>query len=360
MGKRGGLLRKFFAAILLLTLWLHSVNNVLAEVAKGPETMNTISNDEEPVQPGWGGHWAGEAFAALAKMNALPAQWTQFDPDSPISRGEFVYILMKAKGIVPKNTSSSSFIDVKTDAWYYPYVEAAYQMAITDGTSRDAKHNHFYPDRPLLRQAMLAMLVRAKGDFWRVPKLFWFGSKGQYPGPYNYAQVTKLLAPYADGRAMPDWAKLYFAHALAKGFVNGVNAGGKSYLKPRRAATKAEAALLVYRMIVPDGKAKQIATVDGNQFAFSKVVQMKTTAYHHSEKGLTAFTATNLPVRQGIAAVDKSVIPLGTHLYVEGYGFAVAADVGGAVKGNTIDLYRPSLAQAINHGISYRKVYILE
>ena len=57
-------------------------------------------------------------------------------------------------------------------------------------------------------------------------------------------------------------------------------------------------------------------------------------------------TATGLPVGWGVVAVDPSVIPLGTHLTVPGYGEAVAADTGGAVVGNTIDLWFPSVAQA--------------
>jgi len=50
-------------------------------------------------------------------------------------------------------------------------------------------------------------------------------------------------------------------------------------------------------------------------------------------------TATGMPVGQGVVAVDPSVIPLGTRLYVPGYGNAVAADVGGGIKGATIDLW---------------------
>jgi 3D (Asp-Asp-Asp) domain-containing protein len=49
-------------------------------------------------------------------------------------------------------------------------------------------------------------------------------------------------------------------------------------------------------------------------------------------------TATGVQVTRGIVAVDPTVIPLGSRLYVPGYGFAVAADTGGAVKGNIIDL----------------------
>lgn len=61
---------------------------------------------------------------------------------------------------------------------------------------------------------------------------------------------------------------------------------------------------------------------------------------------LTGTTATGLPVGWGVAAVDPSVIPLGTHMAVPGYGEAVAADTGGGVGGDTIDLWFPTAAQA--------------
>jgi cystine transport system substrate-binding protein len=61
---------------------------------------------------------------------------------------------------------------------------------------------------------------------------------------------------------------------------------------------------------------------------------------------LPGHTATGLPVGWGVVAVDPSVIALGTHMTVPGYGEAVAADTGGAVVGNTIDLWFPSVAQA--------------
>jgi 3D (Asp-Asp-Asp) domain-containing protein len=50
-------------------------------------------------------------------------------------------------------------------------------------------------------------------------------------------------------------------------------------------------------------------------------------------------TATGMPVGQGVVAVDPSVVPLGSRMYVPGYGNGVAADVGGGIKGNTIDLW---------------------
>jgi peptidoglycan DL-endopeptidase CwlO len=65
---------------------------------------------------------------------------------------------------------------------------------------------------------------------------------------------------------------------------------------------------------------------------------------------LDGYTATGLPVGWGVVAVDPSVIPLGTHLSIPGYGEGVAADTGGAIRGATIDLWFPSQAQAMAWG----------
>ena len=57
-------------------------------------------------------------------------------------------------------------------------------------------------------------------------------------------------------------------------------------------------------------------------------------------------TATGVPTGWGVVAVDPSVIPLGTHMTIPGYGSGVAADTGSAIQGATIDLWFPSVAQA--------------
>jgi 3D (Asp-Asp-Asp) domain-containing protein len=65
---------------------------------------------------------------------------------------------------------------------------------------------------------------------------------------------------------------------------------------------------------------------------------------------LPGHTATGLPVGPGVVAVDPSVIPLGTRLTIPGYGEGVAADTGSAVQGYTIDLWFPTLAEALAWG----------
>lgn len=65
---------------------------------------------------------------------------------------------------------------------------------------------------------------------------------------------------------------------------------------------------------------------------------------------LPGYTASGLPVGQGVVAVDPSVIPLGTRMFVPGYGPAVAADVGSAIQGLIIDLWFPTYEQAAAWG----------
>jgi len=66
---------------------------------------------------------------------------------------------------------------------------------------------------------------------------------------------------------------------------------------------------------------------------------------------LKGTTATGLPVGPGIVAVDPTVIPLGTRMYIPGYGNGIAADVGGGIKGKTIDLWYSTYAQCAKWGL---------
>jgi len=94
----------------------------------------------------------------------------------------------------------------------------------------------------------------------------------------------------------------------------------------------------------------------------SKVLEMTATAYDTSQQtipGGTGRTATGIRAEFGIVAVDPRVIPLGTMVYVEGYGVALAADTGGAIKGNKIDLCFSSRRQALAFGRKKVRVHIL-
>lgn len=94
---------------------------------------------------------------------------------------------------------------------------------------------------------------------------------------------------------------------------------------------------------------------------YSKALSVTATAY--TGGGITA-TGTN--ARYGAIAVDPSVIPYGTRMYIVSddgkyiYGYATAEDCGGAIKGNKIDLYFDSYDTCIQFGRRSCTVYILD
>ena len=78
------------------------------------------------------------------------------------------------------------------------------------------------------------------------------------------------------------------------------------------------------------------AIVDGVPIQYWRALNMYATSYHPSNTGNT--TASGLPLKKGVAAVDRSLIPFYTQMYVPGYGEVIAADIGGGVIGRWIDL----------------------
>ncbi|WP_186669891.1 3D domain-containing protein [Sporosarcina sp. BP05] len=85
------------------------------------------------------------------------------------------------------------------------------------------------------------------------------------------------------------------------------------------------------------------------------------TAYCNGCSGITK-TGINLRVNSElkVIAVDPNVIKLGTKVHVEGYGYAIAADTGGAIKGNKIDVFIPSKSGAYKWGRKKVKITIIE
>ncbi|HWR61948.1 MAG TPA: 3D domain-containing protein, partial [Clostridia bacterium] len=120
--------------------------------------------------------------------------------------------------------------------------------------------------------------------------------------------------------------------------------------------------------IIEEGTRTTFVSSRGQVTRFVRALKMTATAYDatfescgkHPGDPNYGITYTGLKVRPGIVAVDPKVIPLGTYLYVEGYGEALAADKGGAIKGNRIDLYFESPKDVARYGRKTVKVYILD
>ena len=96
----------------------------------------------------------------------------------------------------------------------------------------------------------------------------------------------------------------------------------------------------------------------------AKTLYMHATAYTANCSGCSGITATGINLKANpnkkVVAVDPNVIPLGSRVWVEGYGYAVAGDTGGAINGKRIDLFIPSNSQAQSFGRKNVKVKILD
>jgi uncharacterized protein YabE (DUF348 family) len=115
--------------------------------------------------------------------------------------------------------------------------------------------------------------------------------------------------------------------------------------------------------VVAVGTKVSTQTVSRGNDSVSKEFFVSSTAYTASCNGCSGTTATGLNLKANpgakVIAVDPSVIPLGTKVYVEGYGYAVAADKGSAIKGNKIDVFFASQADAYRWGRKTVKIKIL-
>ncbi|MFS0889058.1 LysM peptidoglycan-binding domain-containing protein [Peribacillus frigoritolerans] len=100
-----------------------------------------------------------------------------------------------------------------------------------------------------------------------------------------------------------------------------------------------------------------------DQAESGKEISVSATAYTADCQGCSGTTATGVDLKANpdakVIAVDPSVIPLGSKVYVEGYGYATAADTGSAIKGNRVDIFVPNEQDAVNWGVKNVKVKIL-
>ena len=90
---------------------------------------------------------------------------------------------------------------------------------------------------------------------------------------------------------------------------------------------------------------------------------MEATAYSPTVQetdGNPWMTASGMKSGRGVVAVDPKVIPLGTKLYVEGYGYAIAGDTGSAIKGNRIDVFFYSSDEMAKWGRRWVRVFVLK
>ncbi|HLU23199.1 MAG TPA: ubiquitin-like domain-containing protein [Bacillaceae bacterium] len=165
---------------------------------------------------------------------------------------------------------------------------------------------------------------------------------------------------------------------LAKGSEKVVQQGKEGLLKKEYEVTKENGKEIDRKLvaektvqesqnkIVAVGTKVMVAQVSrGNNTvaANGKEMYVEATAYTAYCNGCSGKTATGINLRSNpdvkVIAVDPRIIPLGTKVWVEGYGYAVAGDVGGAIKGDKIDVFMPTKEQAFRFGRKKVKIRIL-
>ncbi|WP_066258948.1 3D domain-containing protein [Neobacillus drentensis] len=114
----------------------------------------------------------------------------------------------------------------------------------------------------------------------------------------------------------------------------------------------------------PAAKKAVTTTSKSTKLKVVKTITVSATAYTANCKRCSGITATGINLKKNpnlkVISVDPRVIRLGTKVYVEGYGYAIAGDTGGAMRGNKIDIFVPSYKKAIQWGRKTVKVQILK
>lgn len=100
---------------------------------------------------------------------------------------------------------------------------------------------------------------------------------------------------------------------------------------------------------------RQTASRGGIQIKFERMIEMRASAYTHTGRN----TYTGIQPKLGVVAVDPNVIPLGSRLYIDGYGFATAMDIGGSIRGDRIDLFFETKDDAYRWGVRTVQVFVL-
>lgn len=157
---------------------------------------------------------------------------------------------------------------------------------------------------------------------------------------------------------------------LPRGTLRVLQAGRAGWIARRTAIKTADGVVVERRdlegmevqppqdRILLIGTRRVIAT--RGEFTGKEMLHMEATAYAPGHgRGVDGITAIGLRAGYGVVAVDPLVIPLGSRLFIEGYGPAVAGDVGGAIKGRRIDLGFATAREAYRFGRRPVVVYIL-
>lgn len=198
-------------------------------ITSGSDKVDALIQEKEEAENRFsdigGVSWARDAINGLADAGIINGKTdTEFAPNDNVTRAEFAKILMGVFGLTSEAFTTSSFSDVPTDAWYFNYVETAYNLGIINGVEDGV----FAPNANITRQDMCVMVVRAAEV------------SGKSISAVNEAKV------FADEASIADYAKSAVTTLQTGGIVDGVS---DTVFAPLDNATRAQAAKILYSFL---------------------------------------------------------------------------------------------------------------
>ncbi|WP_342439409.1 S-layer homology domain-containing protein [Paenibacillus sp. FSL L8-0436] len=176
------------------------------------------------------GHWAQQAVEVLGARGIVNGMnGTAYAPKGILTRAEFTKLLAATLGLQPQRPETPAFRDVSAANWSYPYVEAAAAAGIVTGES-----GLFHGNDPLTREQMMVMLMRAIDS-----------TIGSRASAAESAKLEAELGGYKDNGSVSSWARDSVAAAVGKKLVQG----NGQLLKPKDSSTRAEAAVVMYKLL---------------------------------------------------------------------------------------------------------------
>ena len=185
--------------------------------------IEILQNDYDIVYSDLDGHWAYNAAIAAAKANIMPGKTkTSFDPDTAVSRAEFLTSVMKAAGYTVKGSKSTSFFDdASIPSEYRGYVAAAVELGFVFGSEKDGV-KVFSPNESITRSEAAVIVNRI----------------------LNLPTPT-LKAVFSDMSTVPAWAVESISALVDAGILNG----NGSDLMAHSSVTRAQTAQIVYKIL---------------------------------------------------------------------------------------------------------------
>ncbi len=183
--------------------------------------------------------------------------------------------------------------------------------------------------------------------------------------PYGTDYIETDELPYGEERKLSDGINGEAVQTIEVKFENGIQTDEK-FISQQVVKEPVNEVYLIGTYVEPNVK----VTATGETFKYKKVITCSATAYDASPASNGKWagkSATGLPLEKGMVAVDPKVIPMYSKLYIESedgtswtYGYGVAGDTGGAIKGNKVDLFFYTSTETKNFGRRKCNVYVLE